>query len=57
MKQEEIYHPCTYILIQGILEMKDQGHSYRILSDWDEARKTVDKGFLKQKEAMNGRTD
>lgn len=35
------YHPCTIILIQGLLDI-GTSKAYEIINDWNKARKTID---------------
>lgn len=38
---ESVYHPCTFILIKGLKELK----AWDVLAEWDKAREIVDKRF------------
>lgn len=38
---ELTYHPCTFILIEGLKKLKAQD----VLAEWDKARQVVDKRF------------
>lgn len=50
MNSQLPYHPCTSILIQGLIDLK----AYRILYEWDQARAIVDEQLLKR---INKETD
>lgn len=38
------YHPCTSILIQGLINLK----AYHVLNEWDRARAIIDKQLLEK---------
>ena len=38
---ESTYHPCTFILIEGLKKLK----AWDVLAEWDKAREIVDKRF------------
>jgi hemoglobin-like flavoprotein len=50
---EETYHPCTFILIEGLKSMKDNPEANRILQAWDWARQIIDDRFVQQQENLN----
>ena len=52
MKKKDNYHPCTYILINALLEIKKHHKdpvmaalARKAIFDWDSARANTDKGI------------